>query len=169
MVPMYKIVKAIPLDINIKKIVFSRLSLNKTTFDVNNPIALKHLERLLVSLGIPDNEVLAVAYEEPHFDRKSPGSYGKLLLHVYGVHKVLNRLYPCKVYSYKPTTIKASVGANRRPKGIVENAKEKVLRCLNETPALRDAIEGDLSNYSNDSLDGVLIAYTILIQAEALA
>lgn len=157
-----KIINAIPICINADDILASNLSVSSNDFRDRHNVLLKYMDLFLLDLL---EEPVAFAYEIPHFDAQKPQSYGILMHHIYLLQEHITNVYNVPIYGYRPTSIKASIGANKKLKG--ENAKDAVLRCMQETKELVEVINSPLSLFTDDAIDSVLIAYKHITEARA--
>jgi len=148
------VTKAVPMAFNADSIIASGLINDSDDIYLRHDLLLDLIDKTILSL---DDEVVAIAYEIPHFDRNKPASYATLMHHIYLLKKHLEKTHRVPVTGYRPTAIKACIGANKKQKG--ENSKQVVLRCMKENKELVDNIKFDIELYTDDALDSILIAY----------
>lgn len=134
------------------------LSYPEPTYRKRHEEAIRCMDTLVLSL--PEKPIVC-AYEIPHFDNKSPGSYGILIHHIEGVKEHIENAYKIPCIGYRPVSIKKTIGASKKLRN--EKSKDAVMRCMMATKEVTDHLGMDLSNYGEDAIDSVLIAYTYLV------
>ena len=155
-----KLTEAVPICINADALLANTISVTSDDFEDRHNVLIKYMDLIIASL---DDEIVAFVYEIPHFDRDKPQSYAVLMNHIYQLESHLKNTYKVSVRGYRPTSIKAVIGANKKLKG--EKAKDAVLRCMKDNTELVDAISYELENYTDDAIDSVLIGFKFITEA----